>query len=48
MLSRKSIILTNGYIHHLLVLSTLSLVRYEVLTELISKILIFCNATLCR
>jgi len=44
MLSRKSRILTNVYIRSLLVLSTLTLVKYEVLTELTLKILIFCDA----
>jgi hypothetical protein len=48
MLSRKSRILTNGYIRPLLILSTVSLARYEVLTELIVKILVFCDALLCH
>jgi len=47
MLSSKSRILTNGFIHSLLVLSTLTLARCEVLTELILKILVFCDATFC-
>ena len=48
MLSRKCRILTNDYIHPSLVLSTLSLAKCEVLTELILKILVFCDVTLCR